>query len=199
MGELTQRQVRPPSDPREPARGLQVVGVLAALCYAVGRVATLGPGHEKLTGVMGVLVTLFTLIGLLLTAVWVRRAWANAEALAPGVQRFGSGWALAGMLIPGLNLVLRWPIALGLWRAGGVRGGAGLVHAWAGAGVAFTVAHLATTGSHLGAPVCTAVAIGLAHSVLGVLVIERITRRQVEALEFPPAWPDVPAREPVSP
>ncbi|MFI6157245.1 DUF4328 domain-containing protein [Kitasatospora sp. NPDC051170] len=199
MGELTQRQVRPPSNPRESARGLQVVGVLAALCYTVGRVATLDPGHEKLTGVMGLLFALFTLIAIPLTAVWLRRVWANAEAIAPGVQRFGSGWAMAGMLIPGLNLVLRWPIVLGLWRASGVRGGAALVHAWAGAGIAFTVAHFATTGSHLSTPVCTAVAITLAHSVLGVLVIERITRRQAEALEFPPEWPDVPAREPVSP
>ncbi|MFJ9694330.1 DUF4328 domain-containing protein [Kitasatospora sp. NPDC101183] len=197
MVELTQRQAAPPpSDPREVARGVQFLAVLSGVCFAVGRVASLDPDRAALTGVSGLLYAVLLLMGLPVLGVWLRRVRANAELLSPGVQPFTPGWAMAGWLVPGLSLVMRWPITLGLWRASGVPGRPVLVHTWLGTTVAGMVAYALAAGPHPSVPaVWAASAIMLAGCVQTALVVQRITRRQAEALGLPAEWPARPGEE----
>ncbi|EME99993.1 hypothetical protein H340_13491 [Streptomyces mobaraensis NBRC 13819 = DSM 40847] len=69
-----------------------------------------------------------------LWAVWFRRVRLNAEALAPGTHRFGSGWAAGAWFTPVVNLWFPKQIANDIYRASAPAGpqGApkGLLNAW---------------------------------------------------------------------
>ncbi|MET8629177.1 DUF4328 domain-containing protein [Kitasatospora sp. NPDC004669] len=185
-------------DSRKVALWLQWTGVLSGLCFAAGRVLSLDSGTKPLVGLMGLLFVLFTVASFAVGAVWLRRSRANAELLAPGSQPFGSGLATAGWLVPGLSIVLRWPLMLGLWRGSGVRGAPVLIHLWWGASLATTVLGVLTQAHVLGSAAgLTATGLNLLHSVLFAVAVRLITARQVEALDLPPARPepDAPAPE----
>ncbi|MFD5560262.1 hypothetical protein [Kitasatospora griseola] len=55
-------------------------------------------------------------------AVWARRCWRNAEALASGSRPLRPGRTTAGRLIPVLDIRMRRRILLGRWWASGVTG-----------------------------------------------------------------------------
>ncbi|MFJ1791432.1 hypothetical protein [Kitasatospora griseola] len=57
---------------------------------------------------------LFTVAGAVVGAVWARRCWRNAEALAPGGRPFRPGPTTAGRPVPVLKVWMRWRILLGL-------------------------------------------------------------------------------------
>lgn len=175
-------------DPREPALGFQCSGTLAGVCYTVALMTVLYAGNKRLTGLMVSLWILFTIISYIVGTVWLRRCWANAEVLTPGGLPFGRGWATAGWLVPVLSIWMRWRISLGLWRASGVSGAPRLVHLWWGASLVSGGVGLATGFWNLHSTgVLVAVAFRLAHLALFIVVIQRISIRQAEALDVLPA------------
>ncbi|MGI5339638.1 DUF4328 domain-containing protein [Streptomyces sp. CA-181903] len=69
-----------------------------------------------------------------LWAVWFRRVRLNAEVLAPGTHRFGSGWAAGAWFTPVVNLWFPKQIANDVYRASAPAGPQsvrkGLLNAW---------------------------------------------------------------------
>ncbi|WP_049716613.1 DUF4328 domain-containing protein [Streptomyces caatingaensis] len=88
--------------------------------------------HASMALVAGVL----GLGTLALWAAWFRRVRLNAEALAPGSHRFGSGWAAGAWFTPVVNLWFPKQIANDIWRASaapgpqGPRPPRGLLNSW---------------------------------------------------------------------
>jgi hypothetical protein len=129
--------------------------------------------------------------------VWLRRAYINLGPLGVRRLRFGSGWAVAGWFIPGLNAVRPKQIIDDIWRTTdpaapfviheGWRGGRvpGWIHGWWALWVA--AASLWLAGAFLDDPVPTrtSVALMLAVSVAVIvsgplfwLLVGRLTLRQ---------------------
>lgn len=181
-----------PRDPRESALGLQVSAALNVVCQ-IAAVVLLLAGLPDRAVLPGVLAQVFLVIGYIVGAVWFRRCWANAALLADDPLPFGPGRALAGWLVPVLNVWMRWRLLLALRRAGGAPVSATAVHLWWGLHLAANGVAVAgmlgirTVGTLLGSTVVSAVS-----AVVFVLIVRRITARQVELL--PPA----PAAEPVA-
>jgi Domain of unknown function (DUF4328) len=53
---------------------------------------------------------------------WLRAAYRNADVLAPGVRRFGHGWAIGAWFVPILNLWRPKQIVNDVWEAGAMPG-----------------------------------------------------------------------------
>jgi Domain of unknown function (DUF4328) len=53
---------------------------------------------------------------------WLRAACRNADVVAPGLRRYGHGWAIGAWFVPFLNLWRPKQIVNDVWRAGGSRG-----------------------------------------------------------------------------
>jgi hypothetical protein len=53
---------------------------------------------------------------------WLRAAYRNVDVVAPGLRRYGHGWAIGAWFVPFLNLWRPKQIVNDLWRAGGSRG-----------------------------------------------------------------------------
>jgi Domain of unknown function (DUF4328) len=53
---------------------------------------------------------------------WLRAAYRNADVVAPGLRRYGHGWAIGAWFVPFLNLWRPKQIVNDVWRAGGSRG-----------------------------------------------------------------------------
>lgn len=49
---------------------------------------------------------------------WLRLAYRNADAVAPGVRRYGHGWAIGAWFVPFLNIWRPKQIVNDAWRAG---------------------------------------------------------------------------------
>lgn len=63
-----------------------------------------------------ILVSLLTSVAFL---IWIYRATEHTRTLNRGQPQFSPGWAVAAFLIPVLNLVAPYRIAVELWRASG--------------------------------------------------------------------------------
>jgi hypothetical protein len=148
---------------------------------------------------------------------WLRLAYRNADVLAPGLRRYGHGWAIGAWFVPVLNLWRPKKIVNDVWRAGDP---SGAPHAarlpallnlwWAGwiltsvlaqvaARLAFrqdTLEELRTVDAWYIASDATDVVVAL----LALLVVRRITRRlEARGAEAPPpaaTWE--PPRAPVA-
>jgi hypothetical protein len=53
---------------------------------------------------------------------WLRAAYRNVDVVAPGLRRYGHGWAIGAWFVPFLNLWRPKQIVNDVWRAGGSRG-----------------------------------------------------------------------------
>lgn len=90
---------------------------------------------DDANGLIGAAVGLYVLLTLaiaVLVIIWTHRAMKNAAALGRPA-RFTPGWAIAGWLIPLVNLVIPWLIMLDLWRGSrppSEKQGSGLVIGW---------------------------------------------------------------------
>ncbi|MBH1935910.1 DUF4328 domain-containing protein [Streptomyces sp. AV19] len=113
------------------AARFQQRGALAELAEgAADRADAADAFHASMVLVAGVPV-LGTLV---LWAVWFRRVRLNAETLAPGSHRFGSGWAAGAWFTPVVNLWFPKQIANDIYRASAPAGPQGppkgLLNSW---------------------------------------------------------------------
>ncbi|MFG2818214.1 DUF4328 domain-containing protein [Kitasatospora sp. NPDC048365] len=181
-----------PRDPREPALGLQVSVVLTVACHLALLVLALVdlPGPAVLPTA---LEPVFLVTAYIVGTVWFRRCWANAALFTEEPLPYGPGWALAGWMVPVLSLWMRWRLLLALRRTGGAPDTDAPVHLWWALSLAADAMLLATllgraaSGSFLYFTV-----FWYAGPFTYLLIVRRITARQVELL--PPA----PAAEPVA-
>ncbi|WP_372409048.1 DUF4328 domain-containing protein [Streptomyces luteireticuli] len=101
--------------------------------------------HASMALVAGVL----GLGALALWTAWFRRVRLNAEALAPGSHRFGSGWAVGAWFTPVVNLWFPKQIADDIWRASAPAGPQGpprgLLDSWWVCGVLAGAVNAVTT------------------------------------------------------
>ncbi|MFF2629817.1 DUF4328 domain-containing protein [Kitasatospora griseola] len=173
-----------PANPRESARGLGWALALQGL-LEFGLVVVVLSGMRPAPEVVGLAVVgylLLVVVSCSAGAVWVRKCWRNAEALAPGSQPYRLGLTTAGWLIPVANLWMRWRILLGLWRTLGVSADPILVH------LLCVVAPLSALGGLLPGDKSAPVVADIVLTVLFIQVVRRITARQSAVL-------DVPAKE----
>jgi hypothetical protein len=63
-----------------------------------------------------------TIAGAIVFIRWLRAAYRNADVLAPGVRRYGHGWAVGAWFVPGLNFWRPKQIVNDVWEAGAVPG-----------------------------------------------------------------------------
>jgi hypothetical protein len=157
---------------------------------------------------------------LLATAVffirWLRLAYRNADVVAPGLRRYGHGWAIGAWFVPVLNLWRPKQIVNDAWRAGDSSGTpytarlpALLNVWWAGwiltnllgqvaARLAFrqdTVEELRTVDAWYIASDATDAVVAL----LALLVVRRITERlEARGAEAPAPLPWQPPQAPVA-
>ena len=168
-----------PANPREPALGLLWAVALDLLCGLGTALLAQRGATGSLVGWLRFSELLLNTVIVVVGAVWARRCWRNAEAIAPDSQPFRLGWTTAGWVIPGVSLWMTWRILLGLWRTFGVRGTPLLVHL----GGALSVLHLVTFLLPVNRWVLLAT--GAPQVVLFVIAIRRITARQFAVLDFP--------------
>jgi hypothetical protein len=82
-------------------------------------------------GLAGSVQTLALVGGAIAFILWLHRAYQNTDAVAPGVRRYGHGWAIGAWFVPFLNLWRPKQIVNDLWNAGGDgREPSGVVQAW---------------------------------------------------------------------
>jgi uncharacterized protein DUF4328 len=72
--------------------------------------------------VFGLLQLWMLLVALVVFIRWLRAAYRGVDRLAPGVRRYGHGWAIGAWFVPFLNLWRPKQIVNDVWRAGGTRG-----------------------------------------------------------------------------
>ncbi|MEU7301286.1 DUF4328 domain-containing protein [Streptomyces sp. NPDC007206] len=127
-----------------------------------------------------------TTAAVVLFLVWFARCRRNADLLSPGAARGSVGWAVAGWLIPVLNLWVPRGLVLDVQRASAPAGAAAdrenlLVNVWwaAWAGHALVTFVGMNVGSPTSLPLLVAAeALDLLAGALAVCVIQRITVRQ---------------------
>ncbi|GAA2913996.1 hypothetical protein GCM10020221_07100 [Streptomyces thioluteus] len=168
--------------------------------------------HASMTLVAGVL----GLGTAALWAAWFRRVRLNAEVLAPGSHRFGSGWAAGAWFTPVVNLWFPKRIANDIWRASAPPGPQGpprgLLNVWWVCAVVAGAVNAATTTAYVlterddarrlrtlaGASAFGYLLCAVA-GVLALLVVRQLTRMQeeraLEALSYETyqAYPTAPA------
>jgi hypothetical protein len=59
-----------------------------------------------------------TIAGAIVFIRWLRAAYRNTDVLAPGVRRYGHGWAIGAWFVPILNLWRPKQIVNDVWKAG---------------------------------------------------------------------------------
>ncbi|MGX4733782.1 hypothetical protein [Kitasatospora griseola] len=167
------------ADPKEPALGLRPPIVLEVVCglwpVVAAPVGDVSPEVGRLPEFSGLL---FAVAG----AVWARRCWRNAEALASGSRPLRPGRTTAGRLIPVLEIRMRRRILLGRWWTLGVSADPILVHLFC------VVAPLSALGGLLPGDKSVPVVADIVLTVLFIQVVRRITARRSAVL-------DVPAKE----
>jgi Domain of unknown function (DUF4328) len=67
---------------------------------------------------MGLLQLALFVVAAIVFIRWLRAAYRNADAVAPGVRRYGHGWAIGAWFVPILNLWRPKQIVNDVWRAG---------------------------------------------------------------------------------
>ncbi|ANP56798.1 hypothetical protein AVL59_26610 [Streptomyces griseochromogenes] len=136
------------------------------------------------------MVSVYTMTAaVVLFLVWFTRCRRNAGLLSPEPLPGSAPWAVAGWLVPVVNLWVPRGLVLDVHRASGRgtvdRRDTVLVNvwwaAWVGRAVTGTVGTQLGQGSSL-VPLLVAEALNLAAGALAVAVIQRVTARQAEAL-----------------
>jgi hypothetical protein len=77
---------------------------------------TSNDGRQQLIGGVSLLVWLVAGIAFIS---WLYGAYRQIDTIAPGVRRFGHGWAIGSWFIPFFNLVRPKSVVNDVWRAGG--------------------------------------------------------------------------------
>jgi hypothetical protein len=67
---------------------------------------------------MGLLQLALYIIAAIVFIRWLRAAYRNADVVAPGVRRYGHGWAIGAWFVPILNFWRPKQIVNDVWRAG---------------------------------------------------------------------------------
>ena len=165
---------------------------------------------------VGLVQTLFLIATAVFFIRWLRLAYRNADVVAPGVRRYGHGWAIGAWFVPFLNLWRPKQIVNDVWRAGDPSGspqGAALSPLlnlwWAGWIVSNVLAQVAVRLSldqdtveelrTADAWYIASDAFDAVVALLAILVVRRITRRLEERgavmPEIPSGWapPQAPA------
>ena len=74
--------------------------------------------NDTRQGAMGMLQMVLFVAAAIVFIRWLRAAYRNADVLAPGVRRYGHGWAIGAWFVPILNLWRPKQIVNDVWRAG---------------------------------------------------------------------------------
>ena len=73
-------------------------------------------------GAVGLVQTVLLLAAAVLFIRWLRLAYRNTDVIAPGLRRYGHGWAIGAWFVPFLNLWRPKQIVNDTWRAGAPSG-----------------------------------------------------------------------------
>jgi hypothetical protein len=75
--------------------------------------------NDNRQAIMGVIQFAAYIAGATVFIRWLHAAYRNADVVAPGVRRYGHGWAIGSWFVPFLNLWRPKQIVNDVWRAGG--------------------------------------------------------------------------------
>jgi hypothetical protein len=73
--------------------------------------------NDRRVRTIGIVQFIAFLAGAIVFIRWLRAAYRNADALAPGVRRYGHGWAIGAWFVPILNLWRPKQIVNDIWEA----------------------------------------------------------------------------------
>jgi len=74
--------------------------------------------NDTRQGAMGLLQLALFIVAAIVFIRWLRAAYRNADVVAPGVRRYGHGWAIGAWFVPFLNLWRPKQIVNDVWHAG---------------------------------------------------------------------------------
>ncbi|MBE2314715.1 DUF4328 domain-containing protein [Solirubrobacter sp. CPCC 204708] len=75
--------------------------------------------NDMRQALVGGLQLLLLIAAAVVFIMWLFRAYQNSDAVAPGVRRYGHGWAIGGWFVPIMNLWRPKQVVNDVWRAGG--------------------------------------------------------------------------------
>jgi hypothetical protein len=78
--------------------------------------------NDTRIGAIGIVQTLVYVACAIVFIRWLRAAYRHADVLAPGVRRYGHGWAIGAWFVPFLNLWRPKQIVNDVWKAGAMPG-----------------------------------------------------------------------------
>jgi hypothetical protein len=78
--------------------------------------------NDTRIGAIGIVQTLVYVACAIVFIRWLRAAYRDADVLAPGVRRYGHGWAIGAWFVPFLNLWRPKQIVNDVWKAGAMPG-----------------------------------------------------------------------------
>jgi hypothetical protein len=174
--------------------------------------------HDFYNG-MGVL-QLLAIIGTgIVFIIWFHRTRVNAELFEPAGQRMGRGWAIGSWFTPVVNFWFPKQIANDIWRSStpwGANPGRGLVNAWWVLWVITTATGLLANAFNTGDEILDTQEeldeaqrqvgmstlndlVGIATAILALLVVRRLTQRQLVKYQQGPQGPQGPQGMPTAP
>jgi hypothetical protein len=74
--------------------------------------------NDTRQGAMGILQFACYVAGAIVFIRWLRAAYRNTDVVAPGLRRYGHGWAIGAWFVPILNVWRPKQIVNDVWRAG---------------------------------------------------------------------------------
>lgn len=163
--------------------------------------------NDARQAIVGLLQMLALVAGAITFILWLYRAYQNTDRVAPGVRRYGLGWAIGGWFVPILAAWRPKEIINDVWRAGGgPTGPPPLLAVWWGAWIVSNFVSNIVARIALGGDTTEEIRNGsLAYvfsdsldvvaAILAIVVATKLTRRLDERAKLGPPQPAQPGFE----